>query len=75
MVDVPGAGVDDTPVTIPPPGVTVAMPGVLLLQVPEGVAELSVVLFPWHMVPIPVILAGIGITVNTRVEIQPPGEM
>ncbi len=68
----PGAGVDDTPVTIPPPEVTVAMAGLPLLQVPEGVAELRVVVFPWHMVRVPVIFAGIGNTVNTLVVTQPP---
>lgn len=61
-----------TPVTTPVIGATVATPGVMLLQVPPGVASLSVVELPAHTDKVPVIGAS-GFTVNEIVAIQPAG--
>jgi hypothetical protein len=73
IVAVPGAGVEDTPITTPVVDPTDAIAALLLLHVPPGVAELSVVVLPWHIVSTPVIFAGIGNTVKVIVAIQPPG--
>lgn len=43
----------ETPVTTPVAGLTVALPVLLLLQVPDGVALVSVVFKPVHMVVAP----------------------
>ena len=60
-----------TPVTFPPPTVTVAILVVLLVQVPNGDASLSKVLKPWHTLRLPRIGPGNGLTVTTAVAIQP----
>jgi len=66
MTDVPA----DTPVTTPP-AVIVATAGVALLHVPPPVASLNVVVDPSHTFNVPVIAAGIGLTVTVLVTKQP----
>jgi hypothetical protein len=67
IVDVPNA----TPVTIPVVKPTVATAVLLLVQVPPGTASLNVVEEDTPVTPIPVIGAGIGITVTAVVTLQP----
>ena len=62
MVDVPAA----TPVTMPVLP-TVALVTALLLQVPPLVALASVVVLPMQVNAVPVIAAGLGLTVTTLV--------
>jgi hypothetical protein len=50
---------------------TVATAVLLLVQVPPGTASLNVVEEDTPVTPIPVIGAGIGITVTTVVTLQP----
>lgn len=59
------------PVTTPPPSVTLAIAGVLLAQVPDGVVCDKVVILPIHTSAVPVMAAGAGVTVTTLVEVQP----
>lgn len=56
-----------TDVTKPVEGFTVATPGLLLLHVPPGVAQLSADVLPRHMVVLPSIGAS-GFTVIVNVE-------
>jgi hypothetical protein len=63
MVLVPAA----TPLTVPVPDPTVAIPVVLLLQVPPPVALARVELAAWQTNVVPVIEAGNGLTVTTVV--------
>lgn len=64
-----------TPVTIPVVAPTVATAGVLLLQVPPGVALLKVVVAPtqWRVVPVMPATTGAATTVScTKVtDVQP----
>ena len=62
MVDVPAA----TPVNIPVLP-TVALVTALLLQLPPLVALASVVVLPMQVNAVPVIEAGLGLTVTTLV--------
>lgn len=59
------------PVTTPVLAPIVAITVLLLLQVPEPVVLDNVVVLPTHTVGVPVIVAGIGLTVTTLVTIQP----
>ncbi len=56
-----------TPVTMPVPLPTVALVTALLVQLPPVVALLSVVVAPIHANVVPVIVAGLGLTVTTLV--------
>ena len=56
------------PVTIPPE-LTVAIEPLLVVQVPPGVALLSVVVVPRHTVLAPVIIAGVGLLFTVFVTI------
>ena len=67
MIDVPPL----KPVTSPVPEFTVAIEVLVLLQTPPGVAELSDVVFPAHIIPVPVITAGVVLTVTILVALQP----
>ena len=60
-----------TPVTTPVLKPTVAMAGVLLLQVPPGIASLTVIAVPMHKTEGPTIGAGSGLTLTTVVVEQP----
>lgn len=60
-----------TPVTVPVTEPTVATATVLLLHTPPVVAELSVVADPAHTLVVPVIAAGIALTVTVVVVLQP----
>jgi hypothetical protein len=60
IVDVPGV----IPVTMPVPAPTTATPGVLLVQVPPGMALVRVELMPTHTSADPDIVPGIAITVT-----------
>jgi hypothetical protein len=68
MVTVPA----DTPVTIPVEDPTVATEALLLLHVPPVVASLSDIVRPAPTVLPPLIAAGAGLMVTTRVEEQLP---
>ena len=57
-----------TPVTIPDVTPTVAIGGVLLVQMPGVGVLASVVVVPIHTLVLPVIGVGYGFTVTTRVE-------
>jgi hypothetical protein len=61
-----------TPVTIPVPDPTVAIPLLLLLQVPPVVASLSVIWEPAITVLLPEIAPGVGFTVTIVVEEHVP---
>lgn len=65
MVAVPGAGVEDTPVTTPVDEPTVAMEVGLLVQLPPGVLLLNVIVEPSHTVDGPTIGAADATTVIT----------
>ena len=65
----------DTPVAIPVAAPIVAIPVLLLLQVPPPVALAKVVVEPVHNVGVPVIAAGLGLMVTTAVIIQPVGNV
>ena len=56
-----------SPVTIPVPEPTDAMPGALLLQVPKGVRSLKDVVKPEHTLSTPSIAVGKGLTVMAAV--------
>ena len=60
------------PVTTPEAGSTVAIAGLLLDQVPPGVAFASVVAAPSHTFSVPVIGVGAGSTVTTCVATAVP---
>ncbi len=53
-----------TPVTIPLDDPTVAIEGLLLLQVPPGVTSAKVVVEPTQIVSVPVMALGDGVTVT-----------
>jgi hypothetical protein len=55
-----------------PPEDTEAMPGVLLLHVPPPTVSANPVVKPTHTVRIPVIVVGLGLTVNTIVALLVP---
>src|ERR1700739_1145814 len=61
------------PVKTPPDMFTT--PGALLLQVPPGVASVTVAVSPGHTFIEPVIIAGNASTVTTAVEIQVVGSV
>ena len=61
----------EMPVTRPVAEPTVATAGLLLLHVPPGVADVSVVTAPIQTVDVPAIVAGSGLTVTTAVAIHP----
>ena len=63
----------NTPVTTPEE--TVAIPGALLLQAPNGVASLKLVVSPWHTTGLPAIDAGNGLTVTIADDIHPVGSL
>ena len=71
MVGVP----PDTPVTTPEEVPIVAMDGLLLVQIPEGVASLSVRDDPRYKVAVPVIPDGSGFTVTGVVMKHPLGKV
>ena len=66
---------DDTPVTTPVAGSTVATAGVALLHVPPAVASPNVVVDPTHTERVPVIAAGNGLTVTVAVREHPVGKV
>jgi hypothetical protein len=68
MTEVPAATPHAVPVELP----MVATAVLLLLHVPPAVASLRVVQVPAHMVVVPMIAAGNGLTVATIVAVQPP---
>ncbi len=49
----------------------VAIEVLVLLHTPPGVAELSEVVLPAHSIPVPVITAGVVLTVTILVALQP----
>lgn len=61
-----------TPVTIPEDTPTVAIDVLLLVQVPPGVASVSVLVPPIDVVAVPLIAAGAGETVMSFVAVHPP---
>ena len=61
----------DMPVTTPVVGSTVPTAGTLLLQVPPGEDEVSVVVSPTHTLAVPVIVPGPAFTVTVAVAKQP----
>ena len=61
------------PVTTPVAAPTVATPGLLLLHGPAVVASLSVVVAPWHIVGVPNMAEGNGVTVTVANAVQPAG--
>jgi len=63
MVAVPAA----TPHTVPVAEPAVATDVLLLLQVPPATASLRVVQEPAHMVSVPSMVEGVGVTVTTAV--------
>src|SRR6185312_17212023 len=65
---------DEFPVTTPIP-LTVANPGIIELQVPPGVMSLKLTVEPPQSVSLPVIGAGVGLTVNVIVAIQLVGKV
>ena len=67
MVAVPAA----TPVTTPVLGFTVAMAGVLLLQVPPAAVDVNVVLDPTQIACVPLRMPAVGaaVTVTVRVAV------
>lgn len=71
MVAVPAA----PPVTTPDEALTVAMPVLLLVQVPPLAELLRAVVCPWQTTRVPVIGPGIGLTVSTAVLKQPVGNV
>lgn len=71
MVAVPGAGVQDIPVTRPVATSIVAIAGVLLAHVPPPVALASVIVCPTHTLLGPVIAPGNAFTVTSAVAEQP----
>ena len=64
----------DTPVTTPEP-LTVAIPGLLVFQLPPGVISVNAVEAPTHTPVAPTIAAGLGLTVTTAVARQPVGNI
>ena len=65
----PALTADTTPVSEP----TVATPRALLLQLPLGVALLSVLVKLGHALAVPVMIAGVGLTVTIVIAKQPVG--
>jgi len=59
------------PVTRPVPLPIVATEGRLLVHVPPGVGSTSVVVPPTHIFVVPTIVAGVAITLNDVVALQP----
>ncbi len=62
------------PVTMPVVDPTVAMPVLLLLQVPPPASD-NVVVKPEQTLSVPSIVVGNGLTVTTAVIIQPVGKV
>ena len=62
-------------VKVPVAGVIVAVVVSALLQVPAGVASLSVIVPPRQTDVFPAITAGIGFTLSTAVAMQPVGSI
>jgi hypothetical protein len=71
ITEVPGTEPTTIPVAAPIPATVV----VLLVHTPPGVALDKGVGDDIHMLAVPVIAAGSGLTVMTREEIQPNGNM
>lgn len=61
------------PVTIPEEIPTVAIERLLLLHVPLGLGSDSVIVEPWQNATLPAMADGNGLTVMTRVMVQPVG--
>lgn len=61
------------PETVPDVLPITAMPVLLLLQVPPGVASLRVVVLPWQTLFVPIIADGGADTVTVVVTTQPDG--
>jgi hypothetical protein len=59
------------PVIVPDAEPTVAMPVLLLAQVPPPVLLVSVLVAPIHILVVPDMVAGAGLTVATTVDEQP----
>jgi hypothetical protein len=68
---VPGAGVADTPVTMPVPAPTEAIAGLLLLHTPPEVGCVRVRVWPSQTESVPTMADGAGVTVTTTVDRQP----
>ena len=64
---------ESTPLTWPVAGLTVAIAGALLVQVPPGTLLPSVVVPPTHTCGVPLISPGKGFTVSTAVALHPDG--
>lgn len=60
-----------TPVTDPVAALIVAMPGLPLLHVPDGVGSVKVTEEPWHTSVDPDIVDGRGFAVTIAVTLQP----
>ena len=60
-----------SPFTNPVPEFMVAIEVLVLLHTPPEVAELSEVVFPAHIIPVPVITAGVVLTVTILLALQP----
>ena len=60
-----------TPVTIPLPGVTLAIPELVLLHVPAPDASVNANELPGHTGMLPVIAGGKAVTLTVVVAIQP----
>ena len=71
IVSAPGV----TPVIVPAPGKTVAIPVLLLLHVPPVVASIKIVVAPVQAVVAPVITAGNELTVTIDVVWHPVGNL
>lgn len=67
MMQVPGPVPETMPVPIP----TVAMPGQAQLHVPPKITWLSVVVFPTHILNVPVGAGGANVTVTTELVKHP----
>ena len=65
----------ETPVTSPETELTAATVGSLLVQIPNGEVSLRVVIDPAHIVPVPVIGAGVMFMRNNVVIKQPVGNV
>ena len=65
---------EDTPVTNPVVALTVATAVLVLLHVPPNVPSVNTEVWPTHIVVVPPIAPGIGLTVTVIVAEQPDGK-
>ena len=65
----------NTGVTIPVSDPTVAIPPLLLVHTPPGVAEVKVAVWPKHTTDGPVIAEGAAVTVTSFPSAQPDGNV